>query len=349
MSSQNSRYPDDSNKSAPLDRRKMMKNMVAGSAALAAGSAFLSHEDRILAETTTSTKGSPKDIELDALSGASRTHTNWAKFSDLKKPMATATIKGINFSRILMGGNLIGGWAHARDLMYVSDLVKAYHTRDKIIATFKMAEACGINTYLGHHSHIGIMTDYWEKADGSMHYIADCSSLDGALKCIDQGATAAYIQGEANDRLVREEKFDEIAGFVERIRKEDVPVGLGGHRIETIKACVEKGIEPDFWMKTLHHDRYWSRHADKPEQDNVYCRKPEETIAFMNSLKQPWIAFKVLAAGAIPPQDGFRYAFESGADFLCVGMYDFQIVDDVNICMGILDSEIKRQRPWCFT
>jgi hypothetical protein len=318
---------------------------------LATGTVILSNEEHVLAEKlmTETPQNGVKDVQVDALSGASRTHTNWAKLSDLKKPMSKATIKGTEFSRIIMGGNLIGGWAHSRDLKYVSELVKAYHTRDKIIATFKMGEACGINAYLGHHSHIGIMTDYWEKADGTMHYIADCSSLDGALKSIDKGAAAAYIQGETNDRLVREGKFDEIIKFVEQLRKEDTIVGLGGHRIETIKACVEKGIEPDFWMKTIHSGHYWSRMSDKPEHDNVYCRKPEETVEFMNSLKQPWIGFKVLAAGAIHPKEGFRFALESGADFLCVGMYDFQIVDDVNICMDILQSELKRTRPQCFT
>ena len=333
------------------DRREALKNILTGGAAFATGVAFASHEEEILAQQLAGEgkKIDVKDVEVDALSGASRTHTNWAKYADLKKPMSTATIGGIDFSRIIMGGNLIGGWAHARDLMYVSDLVKAYHTRDKIVATFKMGEACGLNAYLGHHSHIGIMTDYWENADGTMHYIADCSSLEGALDCLDKGASAAYIQGETNDRLVREGKFDEIAAFVDRMRKEKAIVGLGGHRLETIKACVEKGIEPDFWMKTIHHDQYWSRMADKPEQDNVYCREPAETKEFMATLKQPWIGFKVLAAGAIRPQDGFRFAFESGADFLCVGMYDFQVVDDVNICMGILESTINRTRPWCFT
>ena len=102
-------------------------------------------------------------------------------------------------------------------------------------------------------------------------------------------------------------------------------------------------------MKTIHHGQYWSRMPDKPEHDNVYCRDPEEVKKFMNTLKQPWIGFKVLAAGAIPPREGFRFAFESGADFLCVGMYDFQIVGNVNICMDILDSEINRERPWCYT
>jgi putative N-acetylmannosamine-6-phosphate epimerase len=193
------------------------------------------------------------------------------------------------------------------------------------------------------------MNDYWDNADGTMRYIADCSSIEAAVECLDKGATAAYIQGGTNDRLVQEGKFDEIAAFVDRMKKEKALFGLGAHRLETVMACVEKGFEPDFWMKTIHHGRYWSRMADKPERDNVYCREPEETIEFMNSLPQPWIGFKVLAAGALQPHDGFRYAFESGADFICVGMYDFQVVDDVNICMDILESNITRKRPWCFT
>ena len=66
----------------------------------------------------------------------------------------------------------------------------------------------------------------------------------------------------------------------------------------------------------------------------------------MEQLKQPWIAFKVMAAGAIHPKDAFRYAFESGADFICAGMYDFQIVEDINITNEILNSQLDRKRNW---
>ncbi len=331
-------------------RRQMFGQLLAGGAAIAAGGALVSNEEVVLATMLEGdTKNAPKDVEVDGLSGASRTHTNWAKYADLQEKVTTATIKGVKFSKMILGGNLIGGWAHARDLIYVSELVKAYHTRDKIMATFKMAEACGVTTYLGHSSHIGLMTDYWEKCDGGVNYIADCGDIDGALRTIELGADAAYIQGETGDRLVREGKFDEAAAFLERVKKEGVPAGLGGHRIETIRAFVEKGLEPDFWMKTIHHGNYWSRQPDRGERDNVFCRKPDETIAFMNTLKQPWIGFKVLAAGSIHPRDGFKYALEAGADFLCVGMYDFQIVDDVNLYNEIAKSELKRNRPWCYT
>ncbi len=35
----------------------------------------------------------------------------------------------------------------------------------------------------------------------------------------------------------------------------------------------------------------------------------------MRTLKKPWIAYKVMAAGVIYPKDGFKYAFDNRADF----------------------------------
>ena len=54
----------------------------------------------------------------------------------------------------------------------------------------------------------------------------------------------------------------------------------------------------------------------------------------------------MLAAGAIKPEDGLKYAFTNGADFVCLGMYDFQIVEDVNIALDTLSQVKDRQRPW---
>ncbi len=66
----------------------------------------------------------------------------------------------------------------------------------------------------------------------------------------------------------------------------------------------------------------------------------------MATVKKPWVGFKVLAGGAIHPSDGFRYAFENGADFICVGMFDYQIVEDVNIAIDTLAGLKNRRRPW---
>jgi hypothetical protein len=63
-------------------------------------------------------------------------------------------------------------------------------------------------------------------------------------------------------------------------------------------------------------------------------------------IKVPWIAFKVLAAGAIPPEDGIRFAFENGADFICLGFFDFQITQDVMIARKAITDSKNRKRTW---
>ena len=115
------------------------------------------------------------------------------------------------------------------------------------------------------------------------------------------------------------------------------------------------GVELDFYMKTLHSDNYWSATPKDqrpkeglPPYDNMWCTQPEETMEFMKSVKKPWIAFKVLAAGAIHPREGFRFAFQNGADFVNVGMFDFQVRENA-ILAGDIVAEVSkkgRSRPW---
>ena len=299
---------------------------------------------------------------VDAVTSASIKPFNFSGLKELNSPIPHTEIKGMPFSRVILGGNLLSGNAHARDLIYVSKLVKAYHTRDKIFGTLLLAEKCGINTILTGAGLAPKINEYWDRGIGKIQFICDAVGLkydakgrssaapiqefmDRIQKAIDQGACACYIQGETADYYMQNNRPEVIAQALDLIRKNKVIAGIGAHRIETIKACVEAGFDPAFWMKTLHHHNYWS--AGHPEwHDNLYCPNPEETIAYMKTVKQPWIAFKTMAAGSIHPKDAFRYAFENGADMICAGMYDFQMVEDVNIVMEILNGELTRERDW---
>jgi uncharacterized membrane protein YphA (DoxX/SURF4 family) len=284
------------------------------------------------------------------VSSATLKSFQFTSVSDLQGRLPYGRIGELGLSRMILGGNLIGGWSHARDLIYVSKLVRAYHHRDKIFETLALAERCGINAILTNPLLAEVINAYW-RAGGRIRFISDCGGkdlLELIRKSIDRGAAACYVQGALADRLVQEHNFDLIAQGLELIRRNNLPGGIGGHKLATIQACVERGLRPDFWMKTLHKTDYWSAGMPgKPQHDNIWCEEPTETVEYMRKLKEPWIAFKVLAAGALEPKPAFRYAFESGADFLCVGMYDFQIVDDVNIALDVLNTGFARTRQWC--
>jgi uncharacterized membrane protein YphA (DoxX/SURF4 family) len=293
----------------------------------------------------------------DATSGATLKSFTFASLGDLKGQVPKGKIGNLELSRLIMGGNLIGGWAHARDLIYADKLVKAYHSDERVMMTLQLAEKCGINTILCNPQLTRIINKYWHETEGKIKYISDSGHKDGLLEGIrlslEGNASAMYTHGEMSDRLVRDGKFDEIIKGLELIRSYGKPAGIGAHRLETVQACVAQGIKPDFWVKTLHHHNYWSAQIDAEQKstsdagfkDNVFCFNPQETIDFMSKLEEPWIAFKTLAAGAIQPKDGFQYAFDNGADFIVVGMYDFQVVDDANIVLDTL-ANVKRTRPW---
>jgi len=307
---------------------------------------------------------------IDANSGATLLKFNYTELKDLKGLVPKGFISysdkegkpaQFELSRLIAGGNLIGGWAHARDLIYVSKLIKTYHTDEKVMQTLALAEKCGINALITNPQLGRVFQKYKHEFKGKMKFISDCGiALDfqkGIAMSLAVNSDALYCQGEITDRWTNEkwndpsrrtveQRMELIRKGLEDIRSHGKPAGIGAHKIESIKKCVEFGIKPDFWVKTCHSHNYWSAQPGSPWQDNMFDYNPEETIRFMGTLKEPWIAFKVLAAGAITPEEGLKYAFTNGADFICLGMYDFQVVEDVNIALATLSSVKERQRPW---
>jgi len=274
----------------------------------------------------------------------------WGQIGDLK------------ISRLILGGNLIGGWAHARDLIYVSNLFNHYNTEHVILRTLRLCELSGVNSIVLTPGEIGIVQKYNQLYKGNIQPIAMVSSNEGVDTAIERGVSAIYIIGNHCDWMVRDGKVDELGKLLDYIKSKGYPAGLGAHAVQALEVCDEAGLEPDFYVKTLHHDEYWSAHpmenripfsvdTEKSDDhnefhDNMFCLFPDKTIEFMKNRKKPWIAFKVLAGGAIHPKEGFNFAFENGADFICVGMFDFQVVEDVNIAIDTLGNLSNRTRRW---
>jgi hypothetical protein len=285
------------------------------------------------------------------------------------EPMPRGTLKGRPISRLVMGGNLIGGWAHSRDLLYVSNLLRAYNTEAKVFETLALAEASGISMIQISPSSMDVVCKYRDEQGGRIDVMVcvhphedEAVIRDEIRGLVDRGACALYTHGEVSDRCTMRGDLGPLARAVELIKAEGLPAGVGSHALETTIASEERGIDPDFYVKTLHPDTYWSATPEEardpwcwyrprsPDRDgyhdNMFCLDPERTVAFMETVQKPWFAFKVMAAGAVPAKVGFTFAFERGADFIIAGMFDFQVVDDVGIAVRSIRRSAGRGRGW---
>jgi hypothetical protein len=274
-------------------------------------------------------------------------------------------IGNVTIGRMLLGGNLIGGWLHCRDLKYVGQLFRAYCTEEKILETIALAEKHGINTVF--ETGGDFVRRYNLKTGGKMQFIphieVDADRSEQALKDhmkaqADTGAVAMYVWGVSADRLVYDGKGPKLARAVELAKAHGLPIGVGTHSLTVVKECEKLAAPVDFYVKTLHRDDYPTATPKERRKDfmwmtgeggyydNMWCIDAAETIAYMKSIAKPWIAFKVLAAGAYLPRDGFQYAFRNGADFIAVGMFDFQVKENCDTLQRVLADSARRDRKW---
>ena len=292
------------------------------------------------------------------------------------KSMPYGMIGDRKVSRLILGSNTPG--AHSRDLIYVSQLGRAYHTKARMLDTYELAESQGINTLLqGNRSLIG---EYNRTRGGKLRTIQPIQLRKEDSKArIRKILTAAgrsdlaalfYIMGDRGDYLARAKRMDVVGTAMEIAKSLGMTLGLGGHSLQVVTECLKDGITPHFYVKTFHHDNYWSATPKANRQpfcwyddkggnsysgktgdhnrfhDNIWCLDAKKTIDAMKKVKVPWIAFKVLAAGAISPTSGFKFAFNGGADFVAVGMCDFHVKPNVQILKGLFIRGIDRERPW---
>jgi hypothetical protein len=305
-----------------------------------------------------------------SLAGASGSIAKGATTPANNEPLATEStlpkgrIGHLEVSRLLLGGNLLTHYTHSRDLKYVYKLAAKYNTEEKILETLALAETHGVNTLSIHTVDypLSILAKHRRRGGHMQWIICPTAPVKPDMKeysaqvqqLVSNGTDAIYLWGVHSDRLVSQNRIDLIAKAVE-VAKNYAPLsGVGAHDLNVIKQCEKHNVGADFYIKTLHHHDYPT--GPKAEElkgpysefPGYWCKDPQETVDFMKTVDKPWIAFKVMAAGAITPSSGFDYAYRSGADFLLAGMFDFEIEQDAGIAREMVAKNANRERPWRF-
>jgi hypothetical protein len=276
----------------------------------------------------------------------------------LKAPAQTLPVGKIgadlNASRVILGGNLVNLFMHSRDLRYVNQLAEHYHSDERVLQTFATAEENGVNTIsLSNRVRaMSLLKRHRNEHKGKMQWIVcPITKPDDSM--------AAYreeveMHGGMSDSLLAAGRVDLIAKAVEIFKSQNVPGGVGAHDLGVVEACEKANIPNDFYIKTFHHMDYPT--APKPEDmvkpcaevPGYWCKDWKAVAERMKSVKKTWIAFKIMAAGAIPPKKAFQWAFENGGDHILVGMFDWQIAEDTALAREAIEkAKASRQRPWC--
>lgn len=121
-----------------------------------------------------------------------------------KTSLPLGKIAAVEFSRLMLGGNLIGGYAHVRDLAYVGPLMQRYNTEAKVLETLEIAENHGINalncTSWGSPSYL---RKHWARG-GKIKWIAQAhptrnDALAMFKRAMDDGAAAVQFDWQIEE------------------------------------------------------------------------------------------------------------------------------------------------------
>lgn len=266
--------------------------------------------------------------------------SDYGKMKEPVKGLQRGKFGKYDVSRLIIGGNLISGSAHADQLLYQSALMTHYFTTDKILETWTLAEHNGINTTLM-RADPHIMEHYQKftrERGGKLQWIAQSAPeqgdpIENAKRARDHGAIGIYLHGNVSDNFVKQGKAEEIGRILNGFRAAGLMAGVGAHLLATVEGSEKAKLDPDFYMFTINRVNY-------------YSSAPSDIAAFMKNIKKPWIGFKVLGAGRDKPLEGFQHAFDKGADFIAVGMFDWQVRDDSAHVQEMLAKGIDRSRAW---
>jgi hypothetical protein len=206
-------------------------------------------------------------------------------------------------TRLIAGGNPIGGWSHAT--LNLTRHMLEHFTLERTIEFLEKCEGEGINTWQYDHESKAVAALRSIREKGSkLQFICLHAAKRGPLKkAVEETNPIALVHhGGVTDSLFRAGKAQEVHDFVKQAHDLGVLAGVSSHNPDNIRRIFEEG---------------WENESD-----------PVDMTRVIRQVAKPCLAFKILAAGRLcweqkTVDEAFQFAFQNikPSDAVIVGMF----------------------------
>ena len=299
--------------------RGFLRTLLPGVAVLAVfgGCFWFQHKNGAFKKVVAMTSATVKVHEFTALAA-------------LKAPFEEkAKIGGVEISRLALGGDLIAGHSHARDLIWTDEFMRRYNSGVTLGRTVRYCLHCGIDAAFAEPDSLAPMLAAAKAFGKELKFFANCADEKDAARAAAGGAKGVYLRPEITDALAKKGDAEGIKAIFAALKGTKLPAGVGAEDVATVKFCVEKGIVPDFWVLAFHSIDYPAARMEK-RCNNIWCVDPKAAAEYMKTRPEPWVAIRCLAGGALLPGDAYRFAKANGATAAAIDLLDYRIVETVN-------------------
>ena len=270
---------------------------------------------------------------VEAVTSATVKVHEFTALAALKAPFAEKTaLAGVEVSRLALGGDLMAGHAHARDLIWTDEFMRIYHTGGTLERTVRYCTFCGIGAVFAEPSFAPRILAAAKAVGGRPAFFANCAEAKDAAAAKSGGAVGAYTCPELTDALAKKGDVAAIRALFDALKAAGLKAGIGAEDVATVRFCAEQGLKPDYWVLAFHSLDYPAATLPKP-CNSIWCRDPKAAADYMRTRPEPWVAIRGLAGGAITPENAYRFARQNGAAVVAIDLLDYRIVETVNAIM----------------
>ena len=267
--------------------------------------------------------------KVEAVTSATVKVHEFVALAALKTPVSEkAEIGGVKFSRLALGGDLIAGRSHARDLIWTDEFMRRYNSGVTLGRTVRYCLHCGIDSAFAEPKVLEKMIEEAKAVGKELKFFANCADANDAALAVSGGAKGAYLRPETADAFAKNGDLEGLKAIFGVLKDTKLPVGIGAEDVATVKFCVENGVVPDFWVLAFHSLDYPAARMET-RCNNIWCVDPEAAAAYMKTRPEPWVAIRVLAGGAIDPVKAYKFAKDHGAAAVAIDLLDYRIVETV--------------------